>query len=65
MYYLIPIPIIFVAAMVKLVASNYKLKSFEIIANIAIIISVIFFIYYFTDHLGYNLINIVKNFFLI
>lgn len=62
MYHLIPIPIVILAVMVKLIAVRYDLKVFEVISNIVITVGVIFFIYYFADYLGYNLIEIAKIF---
>lgn len=62
MYHLVPIPIVILAVMVKLISVRYGLKIFEIISNIVITVGVIFFIYFFTDYLGYNLIEIAKVF---
>lgn len=62
MYYLIFIPIVILAVMVKLVASKYELKIFNIICNIVITIGVILFIYFFLDYNGYNIFEMIKNF---
>ena len=65
MYYLIPIPIIFIAAMVKLLSNRYKLKIFSKICTFVIVVSILYFIYAFADYNGYNIIEIVKSFFTI
>ena len=47
MYYLIPIPIIFLAVIVKIVAKYTDFKIMNTICNIIILIGAIFFIYFF------------------
>ena len=63
MYYLIAIPIIFIAVIIKLVTNRYKLKIFSKICTFIIVLSVLFFIYSFADYNGYNIIEIIKDFF--
>ena len=46
MYYLIPIPIVIFAVIIKLVSDRYKLKIFSAISKIVIILGVIAFIYF-------------------
>lgn len=62
MYYLLILPVIFLAAIVKLVSDRYKLKIFSKICKIIIIIGVILFIYLFAAYKGYNIIKIVYDF---
>ena len=62
MYYILPMPIIFVAVIVKLVSRHCQFKTMEIIANIVIIIGAIFFIYFYLDYHGINLLAIIKDF---
>ncbi len=63
MYYLIILPIIFVAVIVHLVSDRYDLKIFEKISKFVIIVSVVIFIYTFLDYNNINLFNIIKDFF--
>jgi len=63
MYYLITLPIIFVAVIVHIVADRYELKIFEKISRLIIIIFVLIFIYTVLDYNNINLFNIVKDFF--
>lgn len=60
MYYLIPIPIVILAVIVKLVSDRYKIKLFSIISKIVIIIGVIAFIYFYAAYLGYDILEYVK-----
>lgn len=60
MYYLIPIPIVILAVIVKLVSDRYKIKLFSIISKIVIIIGVIAFIYFYAAYLGYDMLEYVK-----
>lgn len=63
MYYLIPIPIVMVAVMVRLVSLRYKLNILAFISKIVIILGVLLFIYWFTDYNGFNIIEYVKSLF--
>lgn len=63
MFYLIPIPIIFLAAIVKLVSDRYKIKIFSTISKIVIIVCVIFFIYSYAAYNGFDIIKFIINFF--
>lgn len=62
MYHLIPLPIIFVAVIVCLVASRYGLKIFTTISKAIIVICVVVFIFTYLDYKGFNIINYIKNF---
>lgn len=60
MYYIIPIPIVILAVIVKLVSDRYKIKIFSIISKIVIILGVIAFIYFYALYLGYDMLEYVK-----
>lgn len=60
MYYLIPIPIVIFAVIIKLVSDRYKLKIFSAISKIVIILGVIAFIYFYAAYLGYDMIEYLK-----
>ena len=45
MYYLLVLPVIFLAVIVKLVSDRYKLKIFSKICFVIIVIGVILFVY--------------------
>lgn len=60
MLFLIPIPIVLVAVLVKLVADNYDLKIIGIISNIVILIGIAFFIYFYLDYNGINLYELTR-----
>lgn len=63
MYYIIPIPIVLLAVIVKLVSDRYKLKIFSTISKIVIIIGVIAFIYFYAAYFGYDVLEYIKPFF--
>lgn len=63
MLYLIPIPIVIIAAMVKILSVRYGLKIFSMISSIVILLGVLFFLYSYASYNGYNIITIIKNFF--
>ena len=60
MYYLLPIPIILVAAIVKLVSNRYKLKLFSAISLVVIILGVMLFIYLYSAYLGYDMLEYAR-----
>lgn len=62
MYYLIPIPFVVLAVIIKLVAKQFDLKIFNIISNIVIIVGVMLFIYFYLDYNGINLLEKIKTF---
>ncbi len=60
MYYLIPLPIVFLAVIVKLVSDRYKIKLFSFISKIIIILGIIAFIYFYAAYLGYDMLEYAK-----
>lgn len=62
MLYLLTLPVIFLAVIVKLVSNRYKLKLFSKICSIIIFIGVVLFIYLFARYKGFDIIEIVYNF---
>ena len=63
MLYLIPVPIIMIAVMVKAVSDKFKIKSLSIISKVVIIIGMVLFIYLFAASKGFDFIEIIKKFF--
>lgn len=59
MYYLIALPVIFLAWIVYIASARYNLKIFTFIAKLVIILSIIAFIYLFADYNGFNLIDFI------
>lgn len=55
MLYLLIIPIVFLAVIVKLVSNRYKLKVFSKICTIIIVIGVLLFIYLFAEYHNYSI----------
>lgn len=62
MYYLLVLPVIFLAVIVKLVSDRYKLKIFSKVCWIIIFVGVILFIYLFAAYKGYDLVQIIYEF---
>lgn len=65
MLFLVPVPIIVIAVMVKVVSDKYKLKLLGTISRVVIFIGMVLFIYFFAAYKGFDLIKIVVNFFTI
>lgn len=65
MLFLVPVPIIVIAVMVKVVSDKYKLKLLGTISRVVIFIGMVLFIYFFSAYKGFDLIKIVVNFFTI
>ena len=63
MYYLIPLPLIFIAAIVRAVSLRYKLTIFSKIATLVLVLSSIWFIYEYCKYLGFDIIQYVLQFF--
>lgn len=63
MYYLIPLPIIFIAAIVRAVSLRYKLTIFSKIATLVLVLSSIWFIYEYCKYSGFDIIQYVLQFF--
>lgn len=61
MYYLLVIPIIFLAAIVKLVSDRYKLNIFSKICKIIIIICVVLFVYLYALYNGIDVIEFIND----
>ena len=65
MLFLVPLPILIIAVIVKLVSDKYKLKIFSKISRLVIFLCVITFIYFYVKYLGFDIIEFVINFFTI
>lgn len=63
MLYLIPIPIVIVAAIVDVVATKYKMKITKTISKVIIILGVLFFLYTFAAYNGFDVIKYVLELF--
>lgn len=63
MLYLVPVPIIVIAVMVKVVADTYKLKILAKVSRIVIAVGMVFFIHFFAVSRGFNIIDILIKFF--
>lgn len=63
MLYLVPLPIIIIAVVVKVVSDKYKLKIFSTISKVVIAIGVVLFIYFFAVAKGFDIIEIIRRFF--
>ena len=62
MYYLIPIPFITTAVIIKLIADNNKLKLFSILSNLIIIVGLVAFAYLYASYNGYDVMLEIKKF---
>ena len=62
MYYLLVLPVIFLAVIVKLFSDRYKLKIFSKICFVIIVVGVILFAYLFASYKGYDIIQIIYDF---
>ena len=63
MLYLVPVPIIVIAVMVKVVADKYKLNILAKLSRIVIAIGMVIFIHFFAVSRGFNIIDIIIKFF--
>lgn len=63
MLYLVLVPIIMLAAIVKLVSDRYKLKILSTISKVVIFIGVVLFIYLYAASKGFDIVQIIINFF--
>lgn len=61
MYYLLVLPVIFLAVIVKLVSDRYKLKIFSKICKIIIIIGILLFAYLFALYNGIDVIKMLDD----
>lgn len=62
MYYLIPIPIILLAAIVYIVTSFFQMKAFAKVSKIVIIVFVIVFIITFLNYYDINILKRIRDF---
>ncbi len=60
MYFLIPIPIILIALIVRFVAVRFKLKTFEKISSAVIILGALAFVFLYIQYYGSD--NIMESF---
>lgn len=63
MYYLIPLPLIFIAAIVRAVSLRYKLTILSKIATISLVLTTIWFIYEYCKYQGFDILKYVLDFF--
>lgn len=63
MLYLVALPIVVIAVVVRVVSEKYKLDIMLKIANIVIIAGVLFFLYFYAVSKGFNIIDILIKFF--
>ncbi len=63
MYYLIPLVLIFIAAIVRAVSLRYKLTIFSKIATLVLVLSVLWFIYEYCKYQGFDILEYVLEFF--
>ncbi len=63
MLYLVLVPIIMLAAIVKLVSDRYKLKILSTISKVVIFIGVVLFVYLYAASKGFDIVQIIINFF--
>lgn len=61
MYYLITLPIIVVAVIVRYVSDYTGFKTLKIISNIVILLGILFFVYFYLDYNGFNLLEHAKS----
>ena len=62
MYFLLPLPIIFVFAIVFRVSDFYGLPVFKKISKVVIILCIIYFIYAYLAYKGFDILVYVINF---
>ncbi len=64
MYFLIPIPIILVALIVRYVVERFKLEIFKKVSSAVIILGVLVFIFLYVQYYGFdNIMESLKKFF--
>ncbi len=62
MFYLIFLPIIFLASILKLIFDRGHVKSLGFILKIIIIVSSVLFAYFLLDYYGYNVFDMAREF---
>lgn len=63
MVHLAAIPVFLIAYLLREIGKTYKFKTLHLIANVLIVISIIFFVYTFLAYNGIDLLIIIKDFF--
>ena len=63
--YLVAVPIIIIAVMVKVVSDKFKLKFLAIASRVVIALGMVFFIHFFAVSKGFNIIDMIVKFFTI
>ncbi len=61
--YLVTVPIVLIAIVVKVVSDKYKLDIMSKIAKIVIILGVLFFAHFYAVSKGFNIIDMLIKFF--
>lgn len=61
--YLVALPVLIIAVVVKIISDRYKLETMSKIAKIVIILGVLFFAHFYAVSKGFNIIDIVIKFF--
>lgn len=64
MLYLIFLPIIFLAVILKLIFDRAKIKILGFIMKVIIIVGIVLFTYFLLDFYGYNIFDMAREFFL-
>ena len=64
MYYLIFIPIVFFAVIMKMIFEKAGFKLLVFLLKLVIIAGVLLFAYFLADYYGYNVLEIIRNFIL-
>ena len=63
MYYLIPLPLMFIATIVRAISKRYKLKIFEKVSTILMVLFALWFIYEYAKYRGFDIIAYILGFF--
>ena len=63
MLYLIAVPIVIIAVVVRVVSEKYKLDIMLKISNTVIIVGVLFFMHFYAVSKGFNIIDVIIKFF--
>lgn len=62
MIYLIFLPVIFLAVILKLIFDRSKIKALSFVMKIIIIAGIVLFIYFLLDYYGYNIFDMIRDF---
>lgn len=63
MLYLVALPIVVIAVVVRVVSEKYKLDIMLKISNTVIIVGVLFFVHFYAVSKGFNIIDMLIKFF--